>query len=423
MPSRQVEKALKWGELEAMKFIELSSRDFQNRLYHKFSKISELGSYTVALLAQRFIGSCRGKAVIPFNSQNSKFLNENGCWFVEVALTRGKKPRLRVPIAKTDNKYYDVIENCVGLPFAIVREDDRWYAYISAPNNIEPNSNVVGIDFNEATWVASKADSRPLFFDVRGYAHDVNRLQDLISRANRDCPIHSRCRYCKKKCNVQQLYDQRTAILKRCQGDFLAEIMKRWGICTLGIECIDVMYAMVRDTKKTRSVRNWLNSKLCMRKFEKRATSKGFDVVEVDPAYTTQRCYRCGEVGEIYGDHFRLFKCKCGLRDYNRDLNASRNIAKLALNATREEGMSARVPDYVSSGLPVNSESSSESYMVKEQDLSRGVERAEQQSEPKDASLPLKQCAQLLSSVTMTDTTRLPIETLDGKTSYSDRHN
>jgi putative transposase len=293
-----------------------------------------------------------------------------------------------VPIAKTGNKYYDVIEDSVGLPFAIVREDDRWYAYISAPNKTEPNGNVVGIDFNEATWVASKVDGRPLFFDVHGYAHEVTRLQDLISKSNRNCPIGGRCRYCKKKCNVQQLYDQRTAILKRCQGDFLAEITKRWGVCTLGIECIDVMYAMLRDTKKARSVRNWLNTKLCMRKFVMRATSKGFDVIEVDPAYTSQRCHKCGEIGEIYGDHFRLFKCKCGLRDYNRDLNASRNIAKLALNLNGEEGTSARVPDYVSSGLPVKSESGSESYMVKEQDLSRGAERADKYNKLEEAKTP-----------------------------------
>lgn len=33
-------------------------------------------------------------------------------------------------------------------------------------------------------------------------------------------------------------------------------------------------------------------------------------------------------VNEIYGDHERLFKCpSCGLKDYNRDLNAARNIA------------------------------------------------------------------------------------------------
>jgi putative transposase len=373
LPDTKVEKALKWGELEAVKFIELTKNDYTSRLYHKFIKISKLGTRTVSLLARRFTGSFGGKAIIPFDEDNSKFISENGYWFVELALTRGKKPRLRVPIAKTSNKYYNVIEDCLGLPFIIVREDDKWFAYISAPNNVEPNSNIVGIDFNEGTWVASMVDGRPLFFDVRNYAHEVNRLQNLISRTNKECPIGGRCRYCKKKCNVQELYDQRIALLKRCQGNFLAEIMKRWGVCTLGIEWIDVMYAMVRDTKKTRSVRNWLNSKLCMRKFVMRATSKGFDVVEVDPAYTSQRCHKCGELGEIYGDHFRLFKCKCGLKDYNRDLNASRNIAKLALNQAKASGekgtFSARVPDYVSSGLAMRQESGSRTYMATEQNL------------------------------------------------------
>lgn len=376
MPDSRLEKTLKWGEVEAIKFIQLSKNDYASRLYHQFTNESELGTRTIALLVHRFTGSFGGKAFIPFDESCSKFINESGCWFVEAALMKGGRDRIRIPVAKTGNKDDDVIEDCVGLPFVIVREDDRWFAYMSASNDVESNSNIVGIDFNERVWVVSGVNDKPLFFDVSGYHDEVERLQDLIGRANRKCEIGGRCRYCKRKCEVQELYDRRSSVMKRCQGDFLAEMVRRWGICRLGIECIETMYAMVHDQEKSRSVKSWLNSKLAMRKFVMRATAKGFDVVEVDPAYTSRRCHRCGELGEIYGDHHRLFRCKCGLRDYNRDLNASRNIAKLALNLYGEESRSTRLPPYVSGGLPVNLESGASTYMGNAQNRGRGVERA-----------------------------------------------
>jgi len=51
----------------------------------------------------------------------------------------------------------------------------------------------------------------------------------------------------------------------------------------------------------------------------------------VNPTGTTTTCHRCGSKVTIYGRSKRLIKCSgCGLKDYNRDLNAARNIALLA---------------------------------------------------------------------------------------------
>lgn len=54
----------------------------------------------------------------------------------------------------------------------------------------------------------------------------------------------------------------------------------------------------------------------------------GIPVMLVNEAYTSQLCWRCGAYGKVDG---RRFYCpKCGL-DYNRDLNASRNILNRSL--------------------------------------------------------------------------------------------
>jgi len=75
-------------------------------------------------------------------------------------------------------------------------------------------------------------------------------------------------------------------------------------------------------------INNWLYKKTALRKFVLRAMAKGFNVVEVDPKGTSTTCHRCGNPVTIYGRTKRLIRCdSCGLKDYNRDLNAARNIA------------------------------------------------------------------------------------------------
>jgi len=80
----------------------------------------------------------------------------------------------------------------------------------------------------------------------------------------------------------------------------------------------------------------WLYKKATLRKFVLRAMAKGFNVVEVNPAGTTKTCFRCGAPVKIYGRNQRLIRCdNCGLKDYNRDLNAARNLVKRVLHNTK----------------------------------------------------------------------------------------
>lgn len=61
-------------------------------------------------------------------------------------------------------------------------------------------------------------------------------------------------------------------------------------------------------------------------KIEYKANAVGKTVLYVNPAYTSQRCSRCGHT-EKSNRHGSVFKCKeCGF-ELNADLNASRNIA------------------------------------------------------------------------------------------------
>ena len=313
-PSRSQEKVLLRCEQSVFKFIGMSRYELQKLLYHKIKPSFEGSMRTLALLVQRFTGSMGNKAIIPFDEDNSRFIQDNGFWFVEIQAYKGRKKRIRIPIAKTNISYYDVIKDMSGFPFYLVRENDQWFVYVSIPVEKRINKTVVGVDFNFHKWVAASYEGRPLFFDVRSYVSRIDRIQRIISRKHR------------RGEPVNELYRKIMDLVKLAHGNFLSRIMDRWSICTLAIEEIDAMFKMQKFDSKM--LNNWLYTKTAFRKFSIRAMAKGFRVVEVDPRDTSRRCHRCGQKGIIYGKHGRLFKCPyCGLVDYNRDLNAARNIS------------------------------------------------------------------------------------------------
>ncbi len=58
---------------------------------------------------------------------------------------------------------------------------------------------------------------------------------------------------------------------------------------------------------------------------EYKSIRKGIEVVRVKPNYTSQICHRCGKLGTRSKGCFSCLHC--GLKLYNSDLNAARNLA------------------------------------------------------------------------------------------------
>jgi transposase len=321
-PLPEQEVLLRKCEQEVLKFLDISRLELQNMLYHKAKeKGVELSARTLALLAQRFAGSVGGKAIIPFDD-NARFVEENGAWFVELQLFKGRGNRVRIPVAKTEVPYYEALGELEGLPLFITRENDDWFAYVSIPIQEEASDLVVGVDFNLRKWVVAPYEGPPLFFDAREYSDEIDRLQRLASRYQ-SRGEEERVRECFRK--IREL-------VKLAHGNFLSRIRAKYGVCTLAIEDVEKMYELVE--KGDKMVNNWLYYKTTLRQFSLRSMAKGFEVVEVDPEDTSRTCHKCGSPVKIYGRHKRLISCdRCGYKDYNRDLNAARNIAKRAMKS------------------------------------------------------------------------------------------
>lgn len=73
-------------------------------------------------------------------------------------------------------------------------------------------------------------------------------------------------------------------------------------------------------------LRNW-NIYDIQQKIKYKAANIGIEVVMVDPAYSSQRCYKCGSIHEDNRPTQETFKCiKCGHED-NADRNAAKNLS------------------------------------------------------------------------------------------------
>jgi len=335
-PTKEQEKLLRKAEVLALRFIDFSRRDYQKHLYNKFKEIGEnIDPRMLTLLTQRFTGSMSDKSLLVFDKNNSKFVKENGAWLVEVKLFKGRNSRIRIPLAKTERKYYDVIENLSKFPFYITREGDKWFVYVSVPVSSAVNSDIiVGVDFNFKKWVASTYYGQPVFFDATEYekkidkiAKKISRYDTLISRVEKEEDEKLKVLMEERK----KLYKKRSEIVKLAHGEFLKKIREKYGVCTIAIEEIDKMYKLTekKEVKRKKKMTNiWLYTKTALRKFVLRALSKGFNVVEVNPFGTSTRCHRCFSKLKIKGKRGRIVECpnKC-FKSYNRDLNAARNIA------------------------------------------------------------------------------------------------
>jgi len=319
-PTPSQEKVLKGCEEESFKFLSLSREKLKQLLYHELKDEVKLSRRTLALLIQRFTGSMGGKTIIPFDEDNSKFVKEDGFWFVEIQPFKGRG-RIKIPVARTEVPYYSVIQELQGYPFYITRENVDWFAYISIPAPNNSNGTVIGIDFNLKKWVATPYQGKPQFFDAEKYEGEIDRLQKLIAR------YQSRGESEKVKECHEKIQEQ----VKLAHGNFLKLIRDTWDVCNLAIEDVEVMFKL--REKDSQVINNWLYRKAALRQFALRAMAKGFNIIEVNPEGTSKICHRCGSPVKIYGKHKRLITCeKCGYKDYNRDLNAARNIAKKGLH-------------------------------------------------------------------------------------------
>lgn len=331
---KEMRKVMDWTQ----SFLDMSRLEIQGMLYRKWGEMGiPMSTSIVSLLMQRFSGSVTGKdkRFMYIYNQNSRFVYDKQ-WYLEAQLhsKSGKHipPRIRIPVHRTEVPYYADIRDMVGYSVMVTEEAEKWFAYVQIPVKFDDagiEQKIVGIDFNFRKWVAAMVDGRPLMFDAQPYGDEIDRISQLISRKQSYMRLaNDPDRITQLEKEIDELYALRTAAVKRAHGNFLSAIMERFGHCTLVVEEVATMYRLGTHDKGLTN--NWLYKKTALSQFQLRALSHGFNVLEVNPSWTSQACHRCGHIGITYGKGDRLFQCSvCDLTDYHRDVNAARNLAKI----------------------------------------------------------------------------------------------
>lgn len=124
---------------------------------------------------------------------------------------------------------------------------------------------------------------------------------------------------------LRSYYHQQDEVLSKAVNDYLNSV-KGTEITTV-IESLDIQ-EFNRSRAENRRDSMWARAKLTHKLISK-LNWHGYEVIEVDPAYTSQMCSNCFCIHEE-NRHYKEFKCQCCGIELDADYNASMNIKNRA---------------------------------------------------------------------------------------------
>jgi putative transposase len=261
-------------------------------------------------------GRGEGFRIVATGPQDLRRLNRR---WAQVRIPKLGWVRFRLSRPVPDAKSYRVTRDRAG----------RWhvaFAAVPAPFPGPSTGEVVGID-RGVTVTLALSDGRTYRAPA---GRDVKRLQRRLGRAKRGSNRRARV-----KARLARLHSRNTDARRDWAEKASTEIARGYDL--IRIEDLDV-WSMTRSARGTAARpgsnvgqkaglnRSILRSGWGM--FATRLEHKARGRVEkVNPAYTSQRCSRCGTVDREARESQAAFRCRsCGYRA-NADHNAARNIA------------------------------------------------------------------------------------------------
>ncbi len=144
---------------------------------------------------------------------------------------------------------------------------------------------------------------------------------------------HKKLEFGKKRAKNQKLKDQITLKQSNWTNDLNHKLSRQLvdycllqNIDVLGLEALKGNQLANRRFRRY----NWAFKDL-LNKIQYKAQNAGLKVVGVDPAYTSQRCHKCGSISKENRQSQSKYCCsKCNLI-FNADINAAKNIQYLTM--------------------------------------------------------------------------------------------
>ena len=204
------------------------------------------------------------------------------------------------------------------------------FAFVTVTINEPPLRQVsewVGIDLNSTGHIAVVGN--PSTGKVQKFGKEAPHIHRKYSKMRRRLYIEGHPRVAKKKIKRKEnnkIKDLNHKISRAIVNNAAQQA------CGIKLERLSDIRTTARQSKPSRaSLHSWSFFQL-QSMIEYKAKLLGVPVVYVDPAYTSQMCSRCGQLGARNG---KDFSCVCGHVDH-ADVNASFNIA---LRPSLEDGV------------------------------------------------------------------------------------
>lgn len=262
----------------------------------------------------------------------------------------GVRPILKKPVYFVNNQNYTVSESTVAFPIVvdgktkkiafhaittcrdmerlrrakfglmrIVEKSGKWYAQISleVPTSETQNENIMGIDLGlkvPAVVVTSTGKTRFL-----GNGKQNKYIRRRYQQRRRKLGKLKKLSAIRKLGNKEQRWmkDQNHKISRQIVKTAIQE-----SVSTIKLERLENIRKTARTSRKNaKNLHSWTFYQL-QQFISYKANLAGIQVVEVNPAYTSQTCPACGEKNKARD---RKYECPCGFKTH-RDRVGAINI-------------------------------------------------------------------------------------------------
>ena len=267
---------------------------------------------------------------IRFDRRSFKFektSNKLVPYWLTLSTTGRRHERTSLPIQLGKDQIEKIENGWRPVSIEMVKKNGQWFAHITIEKWIkfkEPKT-VIGIDIGEVNFASCMAiridnQNNPMKGQIwRG--EEIKRIRGLYGHIRRSL---GRKKLPEKIKSIGTKENRKVNQEVHIVANEIIEYVKQFENPIIAMEDLtNIRYNFDASKKLNKRFHSLPFYKL--RKYiEYKANSEGIDVQFVEPFDTTKTCHRCGNVPRVYGREYRC--SKCGMV-YNRDLNASINIA------------------------------------------------------------------------------------------------
>ena len=183
-------------------------------------------------------------------------------------------------------------------------EVGKEYAYVTVTINEPPLREVeqwMGIDLNSTGHIA--VAGVPTTGKVHKFGKEAPHIHRKYSKMRRHLYIHGHPRVAKKK--IKHKENHKVKDLNHKISREIVNIAAQQG-CGIKMERLSDIRKTARQSKSSRApLHSWSFYQL-QKIIEYKAKLLGVPVAYVDPAYTSQQCSRCGQLGTRNGKDFSM---------------------------------------------------------------------------------------------------------------------